>query len=485
MAVAFDSIPADVRVPFVYVEVDSSRGGAPVAAFRTLMLGQVLAAGVAPAGELIVMGGAAEADRAFGPGSQLALMVAAFRRQNPLGELWCLPLADAGGATDDTHTLTVTGPSTGSGQIAVYVSGRRIVISVANGTAAADIATALTAAINAQVGLPATAATNNAVVTVSARNGGSSLDQNVRINHQADEVLPPGVAVAVAQTVQGATDPMIATAIAEFGDEIYSLIVTPYNDAAAIAALENELATRWGPNSQLDGNAISAFRGTVAQATTYGNARNSQHSTVFDHGDCPNPTWELAAAAAGTVARAAEADPARPFQTLQLNGLLAPRSGAQRTLQERNGLLKDGMATYNVDAGGNVRLERVITTYQTNSGGAADLAYLDLNTPLTLSHLKQNFRNRIRSRYPRHKLADNDTRIGPGQPVVTPNIARAETIAWFRDMEALGLVEGAEQFKTDLVVERNVRDRNRLDFLLPPDLVNQFRVAGVRLAFLL
>jgi hypothetical protein len=39
-------------------------------------------------------------------------------------------------------------------------------------------------------------------------------------------------------------------------------------------------------------------------------------------------------------------------------------------------------------------------------------------------------------------------------------------------MEELGLVENFDQFKTDLVVERNASDPNRLDFLLPPDIIN-------------
>lgn len=57
-------------------------------------------------------------------------------------------------------------------------------------------------------------------------------------------------------------------------------------------------------------------------------------------------------------------------------------------------------------------------------------------------------------------------------------------MAWFREMEELGLVEGFDQFKRDLVVERNVSDPNRLDFLLPPDLINQLIVTAVKFQFL-
>ena len=58
-------------------------------------------------------------------------------------------------------------------------------------------------------------------------------------------------------------------------------------------------------------------------------------------------------------------------------------------------------------------------------------------------------------------------------------------IAKFRQWEEQGLVEGIDQFKADLIVERNISDVNRLDFMLPPDLINQLRVTGVKIGFLL
>ena len=46
-------------------------------------------------------------------------------------------------------------------------------------------------------------------------------------------------------------------------------------------------------------------------------------------------------------------------------------------------------------------------------------------------------------------------------------------------------INGLDQFKADLVVERNAQNPNRLDFLLPVNLVNQFLQAGVKLGFIL
>ncbi|KKK46930.1 hypothetical protein LCGC14_3160300, partial [marine sediment metagenome] len=67
--------------------------------------------------------------------------------------------------------------------------------------------------------------------------------------------------------------------------------------------------------------------------------------------------------------------------------------------------------------------------------------------------------------------------------IVTPLTGKGEALGWFRDMETLGLVEGFDQFAGDLVVARNDADVNRLDFLLPPDLINQLIVTAARIAF--
>ena len=474
MPISFDSIPANARVPFVFVEIDSSRAGAGGVDFKSLLIGQRLSTGAVEPGIPTPIANAAAAGAAFGRGSLLHGMALAFRRQNPLGDPWAVALDDAVSSTKATITVTVGSAATAAGTIALYVAGRRIAIGIGAGDAVGD--------------LPATATATAGVVTVTARHGGTASDIDVRVNHHPDEVLPPGVAIAITTGVVGATDPDLDDALAAIGDEQYNVIAVPYTATGEIAKLEAELAERWGPTQQIDGVGIAAYKGaggTQAQVTTYGNARNSPHISVMDAGGSSTPTWAWAAAIAGAVSASATGDPARPFQTLPLNGVMPAAIGDRRTFAERNTLLFDGISTHTVDRGGTVRIERLVTTYQTTASGVPDTAFLDLNTPLTLSHLRADFRNTILRKYPRHKLADDGTRIGPGQAVVTPSVGRAEAIALFRRWEERGLVEGADQFKADLVVERDAQDRNRLNWLMAPDVINQFRVGGAKISFLL
>ncbi len=229
--------------------------------------------------------------------------------------------------------------------------------------------------------------------------------------------------------------------------------------------------------------AVKANDDTHANLLTAGTSRNSGYASTTGLNGSPTPTYERAAAVAGVAAYYGNIDPARPFQTLPVRGVLAPAVADRFTREERDLLLHGGVATLYFDASGVARIDRLISEYQTNEHDAADTALLDLNTALTLSYLRYDFRSSFTSAFPRHKLADDGIRTGFGQAVVTPKIAKAWCLTKFRQWESLGLVEDYEQFKRDLVVVRNESDPNRLDFFLPPDLVNQLRVAAVQIGF--
>lgn len=335
--------------------------------------------------------------------------------------------------------------------------------------------------------LPVHASVNAAVVTLYAKNGGpGGNDIDVRVNYQDGEETPSGVTVTISEPSAGATNPTLTSLISALGDTWFNIIAHPYTDATSLSAIEAELSSRFGPMRMIDGLAITSASGSQATLGTLGDSRNSQHSCIVGQaGENPlTPPAEFAAAVAAVVAYYAQIDPARPLQTLPIAGVLAPAEADLFTNSERNLLLYDGIGTSKV-AGSVVQIERIVTTYQTNAAGSPDTAYLDATTLLTLMYLRYSFRVRVMNRYPRHKLANDGTRFGSGQAVITPKLGKAEAIAWFREMEELGLVEGFDQFKRDLVVERNALDVNRLDFLLSPDVLNQLIVCAAQIQFLL
>jgi len=85
----------------------------------------------------------------------------------------------------------------------------------------------------------------------------------------------------------------------------------------------------------------------------------------------------------------------------------------------------------------------------------------------------------------RFKLADDTFPVQPGMMVATPKTIRQETVALFSELEQAGLIENLADFTDNLVVERNAANRDRVDVLLPPDLINQFRILATQLQFIL
>ncbi|HEA8896556.1 TPA: phage tail protein, partial [Escherichia coli] len=175
----------------------------------------------------------------------------------------------------------------------------------------------------------------------------------------------------------------------------------------------------------------------------------------------------------------------RPLQSLALPSRLAPALSARLTREERNSLLYTGISTVTVGAGDVMQIERQVTMYRQNAYGESDPSYLDVETIYTLSYLRYSLRVFITQRFPRHKLADDGTPVGPGQFIVTPQIMKLQLIALGEEWIEQGLVENMEVFKNNLLVERNTTDRNRLDVMCTPDLVNQFRFMAAQIRFIL
>lgn len=487
MSISFNSVPSNLRLPFVTAEFDPSKAsqGPALLAFRALLIGQKLASGSQAANTIAKITNPDQLVALAGRGSMLHRMALAWFGVNTTTELWVGFLADNGAGVAASGTITFTAAATAAGTVCLYLGGERITVGVNAGDAVATMATATAAAINAKTDLPVTASPSAGVVTVTFRHKGAvGNSYDMRLNYRDGEALPAGVAVTIVAMASGATNPTLTSLIAALGDTWFQVIAHPYTDATSLTAIENELESRAGAPRMIEGLAITSASGSHATLTSLGGGRNGKYSTIQGQpGPTPlTPPMEFAAETAALAALYGNQDPARPFQTLAYKRALPPPDSALFTNSERNLQLFDGIATSKV-VGGVVQMERLITTYQTNSAGSDDVAYLDATTILTLMYLRYSWRARIASKYPRHKLADDGARFGPGQAVMTRKLGKAEALAWFRDMEELGLVEGYDQFKQDLVVERNATDRNRLDWLLPPDLINQLVVSAAKIQF--
>lgn len=495
MPISFSQIPAEIKVPLYWVEVDPSKAGLPVLKQPALLVGTMITAGVAPPDIPLAIGSQAQADEAFGQGSELARMFKAFYANNVSGIVYGLPVDEPAAGVAASGVITVTTAPSDAGTIHLYIGGNHVPINVGASDTLNEIHVAISAAINDNADLPVSAVGTPTEVTLTAIwKGVNGNEITVSVNYFGTiggEILPIGLVLTLPATgllTGGVGVPPFNNAIDNLGEMEFEYVAMPYTDATSLTAWETEYGFsddgRWGWQRQLFGHIFSARRAAYADLITFGNTRNSGVVSVLGvELPSPSPVFEWAAAYAGKAQRALINDPARPLQTLSLNSI-KPAPLHQRFLfGELNSLALNGIAIQKTGADNQPMLAREQTTYQRNLYGQYDDAYELVTTLATLARLLRNQRHAITSKFPRHKLANDGTRFGPGQAIVTPGIAKAELIAQYRQDEFNGLVEDTRNFKKNLIVERDPNDPNRLNVLYPPDLINQLRVFAVLAQF--
>lgn len=481
----FNSVPAQNRVPFTFVEFSNSQASSSsvVQPYSLLLLGQKQTVGTQPVSTLIRVSSKKQANTLFGAGSMLAAMFRKAYDANNFTPIFAVAIADDAAGVTAKSTMVVTGPASADGTVALYIGGKAINIGVLSGDTATAIGAKIETAINADTELFVTALATIGSVALEANHKGLVYNSGpVEINFYG-ESLPVGVTMTTPALTGGTTNPSIADAITAMAEDQYRTIVTPYLDAANLVLIEAELARRWGPLAPIDGHAFSATQVNSAAAAAIGMGRNSPHLTILENYGSPTPAWETAAILGATVSFESPIDQARPLQTVVLNGVLPPKPKDRLIFAERNVLLYSGISTTTVDSGGLVRIERLITTHKQDSTGNIDESYLDYEKLAILSYLRFDFRNFFGRKYPRHKLAKDGTRFAPGASIMTPKLAKAEAIGLFANWEQLGLVEDAASFEAGLIAEINVLNPERLDMYLPPNLIGALRILAAQIAF--
>ncbi len=498
--ITFNNIPDTIRTPGSYLEVDNSRAlkGLFPNPQKALIIGQKTSDGTKLTKTLYQITSDGLADGFFGPGSQLAIMCNVFKKNNPNTDLYAVAISDptaagvkASGAISFSVAFSGTGGSAaGTGIYNLMIDGIKCYTTIQSGWSAPDAAAAVKAAISTLVTLPVVGSVGTSVLTIIAKNYGScGNDIDIRANYYTGESDPVcfGDSAPITAMANGAGAGSLDDVWSILGDEQYHYIIQPYTDATNLTSIESELEDKYGPLIDQQGHGFTAYRGTVTNAGTLGNTRNSPFNTIMAAYASPSSPMRWAAALGAIAAFNLNQDPARPLHYLKLKDILAPIESARYIRSERDLLLYDGIATWITDSVGNILIERCITTYQKNSAGVPDPSYLDIQTMATISEIRYQYKARMLTRFivPRFKLADDTFPVQPGTNVVQPRTIKDEIIALFSLLQDKGLIENLDDFKTNLIVERDSTDVNRVNVLCPPDLVNQFRILATRLQFIL
>lgn len=488
--ITFLSIPEDWLVPGAKIEIDHSHAirGLPSVSHKILLLGQRLATGSVAAGVLSKMTRKEDGVNYYGRGSQMAQMTEAILKVNPYTELYGLSLDDLVAGVAASGTVTIAGTPTESGTLYLRVGGRSLPVGITAAQTPTQIATAIAAAINADLDGAVTATSAVGVVTVTARHKGiegNGID--IRVNYYQGEAIPKGMTVAIVAMSGGTGNPDVTAAITAMSTISPYTIIMPWSDAANMALMEAELELRFSGMNMKQGHVFTYKSGNYSALSTYGSARNSKQSSFLGLKGSPSLPWSNIAQFAAAVEFRGAIDPALPFKGLYLPDVMAPAEADRFLETERNLLLHDGCSTVTFDQSGACYIEQVITTYQTNAFGMEDRSMLKLNTKWTADYARYAFVYDVVTTYPNHKLAGDDVldRIQPGQNIATPKMVRNCLIGTAMKLEKVGIMEDIDQFIKELKCVRSITDKNRVNAILPANLVNQFDVFAGALQYIL
>lgn len=472
-----------VLVPGVMTRVGSSRGEDSVqGANPPLLIGGRLSSGEVAAATLVKVTSASAAKTQFGAGSQLHLMVRAYRQIDPYGLCYAIAVDDASG-TAEQRTITVTGPSTAAGTVALYVGGTRLAVGVASGASATAVGAAIAAAINADTSLPWTAAADTGVVTITAKHKGVVATQ-CGLGHSLldGEALPAGIGIAFATTVAGATAPSIATAIAALGDAGFDYVACSFSDTSNIALLETEwgdVSGRWAPLREQYGWAMVVVKDTLSNLSTLGSARNAPHVPVVGIPAGPTIPYEVAAQVLAHARLSMDAHPARP---LTGRALTVRPATTQWTRAEAEALLAAGVATLREQAG-EVQIERIVTTYKTDADGETDKAWQDVQSSATVGRALRQFKTDVKAKYPRAVVVNDGTPVAATDAadgsVCWPGAIVSTHISTYLKLERLHWLENSAGFIERCVAVRDGTDAGRINSTVPLDVANPLRVVAI------
>jgi len=457
---------------------------------KPLYIGQQLTGADGVPGEWYRIYSTNEARAKFGSGSILALM--AEQHFNCCDELplYVSPVNDTASATAAVNTITITGPATDNGAIAIAILDEIYAVGVVTGATADSMAAALAAQLQKNNNLPFTVTVATNVITLTAKNKGPEANWFAPIvSPNFGDALPAGVTVAFNQTTPGTGVIDISPAVAVMMCA-WDCIALGTEDEIAVNTFIQLVRQNWRCGVQgdfRDGHVFHSRTDTAGQIAAYGMDRNNPEECVIPvRNGYKYPGYIMAAAMASRVCCTACYDPTRPVQ--YDNGVLCLLFDERQcttiwTAEEKRAFYDSGIVNWDVANSRGVRntslwIEEPLTTYKYNPlTGAPDGAWQRVESRYATAKFVRDLGWWYRTNYSSHSLVSDGTRIPQGKRAVSPRILQASILAWLRATQIGWTAEDPGQLERMVRVERtntpNNCDPNRVNVLIDLDLVNQ------------
>jgi phage tail sheath gpL-like len=167
-------------------------------------------------------------------------------------------------------------------------------------------------------------------------------------------------------------------------------------------------------------------------------------------------------------------DPARPLNTLPLNGMDVVAMNQREGRNEQENALHNGLTPIEVGPGNTVQIVRAVSTYTVNPQGVEDVSLLDITSIRTLDYTRKACRERISLGFPNEK---NTARIR--------DKVKSELYDVLLRLQAAEILENVPANRDRLIVQQSGTDVNRVDAVIPADVVNGLHVFAGRIDMIL
>ncbi|OOF46941.1 phage tail protein [Rodentibacter trehalosifermentans] len=466
--IEFDNIPSSLRLPGVYTEYNARNAVStlPTNEQNVLIVAPMLDGDNAFSAPTPIYSDL-DAKTAFGAGSWAHLMARLAIKNNAMIRLTAIGLKDNEAGVAATGSIALSGTSTSAGVLKVVIGGVDYAVAISKAETAEHVASRLNAVINAGEYCPVTATVEEGTISLTAKCKGE-IGNEIEVTAN---ITAADMAVSVTILANGAENADLSAALASVAGEHYHVIISPFADDKNAKALLEHLDAVASPTEKKPGVGVLGWRGSMASGTTYAEKINDERVTVGWYKGAVESNALIAAGFGAIIA--GQEDPAKPLNTLEIKGL-TPVSATQTPLKtEVNQALFHGLTPIMV-VNNRVQIVRAITTYTKSPANVDDPSWLDLTTIRTLDYTRKAIEQRIALRFPQSKLSNR-----------TPPKVRSEILDVLYRLEQEEILENVDANKDKLLVVRNAKDPNRLDTVIPADVVNGLHVVANRIDLIL
>lgn len=470
--IQFDTIPNSIRKPGVYLEFNTrlAVNTLPGNPQRMLVIGPMLETGTAEPLTAVSVFSDDEAADYFGAGSLAASMAAAAITANSYLQLDVIGLEDGAAGVAAGGSLKIAGTANKAGTLSLWVEGTEVAINVDNGDKPETIIPALVAAMQQVPELLVAGAydTENSQLTLACRSYGEWGNDIV----VSASTTATGLTLTVTPMAGGERNPDIQPALDAVFAAGHNIVINPFSTDDAMAALSEHLTSTGSAMEERGAIGCAGWTDSLGTGTTLAsNVNDGRISVPWYRGSARLPA-NLAAAYGAVMA--SEEDPARPLNTLPLNGMDVVAMNQRESRNEQESALHNGLTPIEVGPGNTVQIVRAVSTYTVNQQGVEDPALLDITSMRTLDYTRKACRDRISQRFPREKLSTR-----------TPPKVQSELYDVLTKLEDAEILENVAANKDKLIVQKSGTDPNRCDAVIPADVVNGLHVFAGRIDMIL